>query len=244
MVKVNNSNTRAKYEICSKLTKKTPGWHHFFRSGVLIVSFEHILHINLVSMLLNLNRYIFAENLCFGTLSTPERNGVIAVSIVNFEQTKISSSVSTVDFEHVFFEGVLTFCIPVLSRLWWIQVPFIQRKDFHNVKYSYNVAHTLPQIFFSKFILHLQTGHVSSAFVERHLSFIICLGQKSVGSCPRSNFLGVVVQGVIFRKNCPCSKSSGGQLPWENFMGDNYTGANCSGRNIQRYFSGRQNCRR
>ena len=184
MVKVNNSNTRAKYEICSKLTKKTPGWHHCFRSGVLIVSFEHILHINLVSMLLNLNRYIFAENLCFGTLSTPERNGVIAVSIVNFEQTKISSSVSTVDFEHVFFEGALTFCIPVLSRLWWIQVPFIQRKDFHNVKYSYNVAYTLPQIFFSKFILHLQTGACKqcfcrTSFVIYHLSRAKVRGQLS-----------------------------------------------------------------
>lgn len=104
-------------------------------------------------------------------------------------------------------------------------------------------THFLKYFFQNLFYIY-KLEHVSSAFVERHLSFIICLGQKSVGSCPRSNFLGVVVQGVIFRKNCPCSKSSGGQLPWENFMGDNYTGANCSGRNIQRYFSGRQNCRR
>ena len=86
-------------------------------------------------------------------------------------------------------------------------------------------THFLKYFFQNLFYIY-KLEHVSSAFVERHLSFIICLGQKSVGSCPRSNFLGVVVQGVIFRKNCPCSKSSGGQLPWENFMGDNYTGAN------------------
>ena len=185
MVKVNNSNTRAKYEICSKLTIKASGWHHCLRSGVLIVSLEHILLIILVSMLLNLNRYIFAGNLCFGTLSTPERNCVIAVSIVNFKQTKNSSSVSTVDFwTCIFFfgGGVLTFCIPVLSRLWWIQVHFIQRKDFHNVKYFYKVAYTLPRVFFPKFILHLQTGECKQYFCRT--SFINYSGAIFQGKSP------------------------------------------------------------
>ena len=40
LFKVNNKNTRKKYEICSKLTIKTPERQR--RSGVFIVNFEHI----------------------------------------------------------------------------------------------------------------------------------------------------------------------------------------------------------
>ena len=42
MFKVNNRSTRAKCEICPKLTIKTPERHHWRRSGVFIVNFEHI----------------------------------------------------------------------------------------------------------------------------------------------------------------------------------------------------------
>ena len=48
MFKVNNRNTRARYEICSKLTIKTPER----RSGVFIVNFEHISHLVPVFLLL------------------------------------------------------------------------------------------------------------------------------------------------------------------------------------------------
>ena len=48
MFKVNNKNNRAKCEIYSKLTTKTP--------GVFIVNFEHISHLNLVLLLLTLGR--------------------------------------------------------------------------------------------------------------------------------------------------------------------------------------------
>ena len=48
MFKVNNRNTRAKYEICSELTVKTP--------GVLILNLEHISHLALVFLLLTLSR--------------------------------------------------------------------------------------------------------------------------------------------------------------------------------------------
>ena len=42
MFKVNDRNTKTRCEICSKLTIKTPEWRRWHRSGVFIVSFEHI----------------------------------------------------------------------------------------------------------------------------------------------------------------------------------------------------------
>ena len=45
LVKVNNRNTRARCEICSKLTIKTPERCQWRRSGVFIVNFEHISHL-------------------------------------------------------------------------------------------------------------------------------------------------------------------------------------------------------
>ena len=42
MFKLNNRNTRIRWEICSKLTIKTPERPHWHRSGVLIANFEHI----------------------------------------------------------------------------------------------------------------------------------------------------------------------------------------------------------
>ena len=55
LFKVNDINTRARREICSKLTIKTPERRHWRRFGVFIVNFEHILHLALVFLLLNLN---------------------------------------------------------------------------------------------------------------------------------------------------------------------------------------------
>ena len=48
MFKVNNKNTRTRYEICSELTIKTPEQHHWRCSGIFIVNFEYILHLDLV----------------------------------------------------------------------------------------------------------------------------------------------------------------------------------------------------
>ena len=56
LFKVNNENTRAKCEICSKLTKKTPDLRPLPRSGVFIVNVEQISHIVLVCSLLTLCR--------------------------------------------------------------------------------------------------------------------------------------------------------------------------------------------
>ena len=56
LLKVNNRNTRAGCEICSKLTIKTPERHQSRCSGVFIVNVEHISHLALVFLLFTLNR--------------------------------------------------------------------------------------------------------------------------------------------------------------------------------------------
>ena len=53
LLKVNNRNTTARCEICSKSTIKTTG-----RSGVFIVNFEHISYLLLVLLLITLNMLI------------------------------------------------------------------------------------------------------------------------------------------------------------------------------------------
>ena len=52
LVKVNNRNARARYQICSKLTIKTP--ERRYHSGVFIINFEHGWHLVLVFLLLTL----------------------------------------------------------------------------------------------------------------------------------------------------------------------------------------------
>ena len=55
LLKFNNRNTRTRYEFCSKLTTKSPEWHHWRRSRAFIVNFEHIWHLVLVFPFLTLN---------------------------------------------------------------------------------------------------------------------------------------------------------------------------------------------
>ena len=56
LFKVNNGNTRAMCESCSKLKVKTPERRQWSHSGVFIVNFEQISHIVLVFPLLVLNK--------------------------------------------------------------------------------------------------------------------------------------------------------------------------------------------
>ena len=63
LLKVNNSYTRKRRKICSKLTIKTPEWCHWRRSGVLIVNFKHISLLFLVFLLLTLNKKRFVGTL-------------------------------------------------------------------------------------------------------------------------------------------------------------------------------------
>ena len=53
--KVNNRNTRARCEVCPKITIKTSERRHWRRSSVFIVMLELISHLALVFLLLNLN---------------------------------------------------------------------------------------------------------------------------------------------------------------------------------------------
>ena len=55
LLEVDNRNTRARCEICSKLAIKTLEQRHWRLSGVFIVNFEHISHLVLVFLLLTLN---------------------------------------------------------------------------------------------------------------------------------------------------------------------------------------------
>ena len=55
LLKVNNRNTRARCDICSRLTIKIREQCQWRRSGVFIVNFEHILNHILVFLLLTFN---------------------------------------------------------------------------------------------------------------------------------------------------------------------------------------------
>ena len=55
MFKVNNRNTRTRYEICSKLTIMTPKRRHWRLSSFFIVNFKYISHLVLVFLLLILS---------------------------------------------------------------------------------------------------------------------------------------------------------------------------------------------
>ena len=56
MFKVNNRNTRTRFEICLKLTRKTLERRYWRRSGDFIIYFEHVSHLALVFLLLTLSR--------------------------------------------------------------------------------------------------------------------------------------------------------------------------------------------
>ena len=60
LFKVSNRNTRKIYEICSKLTIKTPERRQRHRSSVFVVNFEYISRLFLVYLLLTLNKYVLA----------------------------------------------------------------------------------------------------------------------------------------------------------------------------------------
>ena len=55
LLKVNNRNTRTRFEICSNLMIKISEPRHWRVSGIFIVNFEHISHFVLVVLLLTLN---------------------------------------------------------------------------------------------------------------------------------------------------------------------------------------------
>ena len=56
MFKGNNRNIRTRYEICLKLTIKTPELRHWGRFGFFIVNVEHVSHLALEFLLLTLGK--------------------------------------------------------------------------------------------------------------------------------------------------------------------------------------------
>ena len=58
LLKLNNRNTRTRCEMCSKLTLKIPERRHWRRSGIFIVNLEHISHLALVFLSLNMNMWL------------------------------------------------------------------------------------------------------------------------------------------------------------------------------------------
>ena len=60
LFKLNNKNTRKRFEISLKLTIKTPVRRPWHCSDVFIVNSEHILHFFLVFLLLSLNKNMLA----------------------------------------------------------------------------------------------------------------------------------------------------------------------------------------
>ena len=94
MFKVNNKNTRTRFEICSKLTKKTP--ELVFCSGVFMVNFEHISHLILVSLLLTLSRLMPDEKWVLLTLFSWVFKGCFNKHSCNFDNvSKIGYSRSS-----------------------------------------------------------------------------------------------------------------------------------------------------
>ena len=51
LFKVTNRHNRKKCEMCSKLTTKAPEWGQWYRSGVVLVNFQHVPHLFLVLLL-------------------------------------------------------------------------------------------------------------------------------------------------------------------------------------------------
>ena len=73
MFEVNNINSTAMCEICSKLTIKVPERRQWRRSGIFIVNFEHISNLVLVFLLLNLNMQLRAGMIDFGWVNSSIR---------------------------------------------------------------------------------------------------------------------------------------------------------------------------
>ena len=59
MFKVDNRNTRKRFELCPKVIMKASERRHWRRYDTCFVNFEHISHFFLLFLLLTLNKYLF-----------------------------------------------------------------------------------------------------------------------------------------------------------------------------------------
>ena len=84
--KVNNKNTRKRYEIYLKLTIKTLEWRYWRRSGLFIINFEHISHFFLAFLLLPLNTSMFVGKINYESLG---RNGLAIIQSFNYTKNEV-----------------------------------------------------------------------------------------------------------------------------------------------------------
>ena len=91
LLKVNNRNTKARCEICSKLIIKTLERRRWRCSGVFIVNFEHISHLVLVFLLVNFEHVIAGWGVAIfrGSLFSNQ----ITLNLQTFSQKIISKKI-------------------------------------------------------------------------------------------------------------------------------------------------------
>ena len=186
---------------------------------------------------------------CHSIYPRAERDHPSTVISVNFEHMAPCSSVSTVDFEHVFIFWVWSFNISIVFRLRWIQVPFIYRKDFYEVKHLHEVACKAPCLFFFRNLFKISKLECVNSPLFRtpsiNYSGVIFQGKISFGvkspgvNCPEGSFMGVTCPwgncpwGKLFRGNYPEGKSLKGNFPGGNFIGGSCPVSSCPGGNTQ-----------
>ena len=138
-----------------KMIIKTYGGRYWIHCGVFTVNFEHISQLVLVSILLTLNRYMVAGNLCHNTIYTgAEWYCRSTVSIVTFGLVTSSFSVSTVDFEHVFILGLMFLYLTHIyikeDALSGLRQFLITESSFKKMKNAFNF--TLKALLFSRYL--------------------------------------------------------------------------------------------
>ena len=151
-----------------------------------------------------------------------ERDHRLTIVIVNFKYMTPCSSVSTVDFEHVFIFWVWSFNISIIFRIRWTQIPFIYRKDFLEVKYLHEVACTAPCLIFFKNFSKFQNWSAQKKFFRTASINYSRAISRSKSLLPHVQ--GGIIQGKMFER-----QKSRGKLPYGKFHGGNCTGENYSG---------------
>ena len=97
LLKVNNKNTRARCEICLKLTINTPEWQvnnkdtrtkperrYWLQFDLFIANFEHISHLVLVFLFLTLSMQIPAGQTLFSNMQLAQT--ILSFNILSFQQ--------------------------------------------------------------------------------------------------------------------------------------------------------------
>ena len=122
MLKAHNNNIRKRCETWERLER-----HHWCNFSIFVVNFEHVLHLILVYLLLNLNKQMLPGNPRCGSLNIPEQNDFITVLflLLILNIFNLCSSASIVNFEHLFVCWVRVYIYFHCFILRWILVSFV-----------------------------------------------------------------------------------------------------------------------